>query len=109
MTLTLLSRRTTSAPCARASSALAWAAARYTPNFQIMNLKDAEQVEEESYHRVDQDVHYSCRWRGSFLEELELQEFPFDKQDFHIRLMCVRGCVLILLLAPRPLSRSLGS
>ena len=71
------------------------------PNFQIMNLKDAEQVEEESYHRVDQDVHYSCRLRGSFLEELELQEFPFDKQDFHIRLMCVRGCVLILLLAPR--------
>ena len=39
----------------------------------------------EQSKKVDDDAVWKVRWRGCFKEEFELQDFPFDVQDFHIK------------------------
>jgi hypothetical protein len=62
----------------------------YMPEFTIANIKDADQIEEESFSYSDtaegQFIMYSCRWRGMFLEEFELQDFPLDMQEYSLRI-----------------------
>lgn len=62
----------------------------YMPEFTIANIKDADQIEEESFSYSDtaegQFIKYSCRWRGTFLEEFELQDFPLDMQEYSLRI-----------------------
>ena len=55
-----------------------------------LQIARADQIEEESFSYSDtaegQFIMYSCRWRGMFLEEFELQDFPLDMQEYSLRI-----------------------
>ena len=70
----------------------------YDPGLELLNVKDASQLScGSSVQRVGPDTYdavFTERWRGTFTEEFELHDFPFDVQDFHISLQFKgeRGC-----------------
>jgi hypothetical protein len=54
----------------------------YNPNLEVLNIKDASLVDGSGRdHAVDGgDAVFKQRWKGTFTEEFELQDFPFDIQ-----------------------------
>jgi hypothetical protein len=76
---------------------------RYNPEFQILNNKDADVMYETS-KQLDNDAVWKVRWRGTFKEEFELWDFPFDVQDFTIKVaaVCHRNTVLVPMIEQRP-------
>jgi hypothetical protein len=58
--------------------------ALFNPGATILNAKDVDLIE-ESVETRQRDAVWRWRWRGEFTEEFELFDFPFDVQDFNIR------------------------
>lgn len=58
--------------------------ALFNPGATILNAKDVDLIE-ESVETRQRDAVWRWRWRGDFSEEFELLDFPFDVQDFSIK------------------------
>lgn len=70
----------------RADDTKADAAKRWTPDLFVRNMCDGELVRgEDLVHGAD--ASYRRHWRGSFKQEFQLHEFPFDVQDFQLLLV----------------------
>ena len=63
-----------------------WQAGDYNPDIHATNSMGAERIFQQK-KVVDEDVHWVTRYRGDFAEEYELEDFPFDIQDFHVEIM----------------------
>lgn len=63
--------------------------ALFNPGVTILNAKDVELIE-ESVETQQHDAVWRWRWRGEFSEEFELFDFPFDVQNFSIKVSTCR-------------------